>query len=656
MANLSITAVCNRSCRYCFARDALAGLSARHLDTTTFDAALDLIERAGIDQVRILGGEPTCHPDFAALVDRVLARGLRLMVFSNGLMSEHAAQTLERAPIDRVSILINVLDFPRPVQQGGGTALDHARQHTLFRRLGRRIHLGVNIDRPNTPLDPLLDLITEYSLAPAVRLGLAHPAVGGSNAFLHPRAYAAVGTRIAAFATAARDASVRVELDCGFVPCMFPPEALAALGTSASDLGRRCNAIPDILPDGSAVACYPLASLWHAADATQRELADVKREAEETLAAYRTIGVFRECASCSMRRAGTCRGGCIAAAMRRLRSESWSGTHRTVEVTGQRCAPQAHTKPRWVIPYVDQPVGFWEHIAEEFGDAVREVYFPLPGGIAGSGRPPQPDEHLQDFLRWGGLGRAVLINPVVLPAPLAELAPRLLDALRRLAGEHGVTSVTVADLALARLIRKHLPEYQITASTLMEVADARSAAELNGICDHLVPASGIMRDLPTLKTIRRAFAGRIRLLVNESCLSRCAFRTEHFRQMASAHRNPASLCEALLAREPWQRITGSFVLPQHLHFYDGFFDDLKLAGRVTLRNEGDYFRVLRAYVHRRPLPPHAIGGGPASVLDATPIAESFYRRTLHCGHRCAGCTLCHDYDQEAHRDAAPAPS
>lgn len=72
---------------------------------------------------------------------------------------------------------------------------------------------------------------------------------------------------------------------------------------------------------------------------------------------------------------------------------------------------------------------------------------------------------------------------------------------------------------------------------------------------------------------------------------------------------PQSLCDETLEKQPWLRFTGAWVLPQHLHFYDGLYDDLKLAGRVTLKNPADYRRVLDAYVHKKPLTPDKIGGG-----------------------------------------------
>jgi len=89
MANLCITTSCNRIVP-------IALLQAKDVesfihDFGDFDKALDFLLRSGIDQARLLGGEPTLHPEFVQLAESALRRGLRLLVFSNGLMPERRA-------------------------------------------------------------------------------------------------------------------------------------------------------------------------------------------------------------------------------------------------------------------------------------------------------------------------------------------------------------------------------------------------------------------------------------------------------------------------------------------------------------------------------------------------------------------------------------
>ncbi|MBI5084846.1 MAG: radical SAM protein [Acidobacteria bacterium] len=590
MSNVSITQVCTRDCGYCFSRPVLrAGPSRPHMTPALFERALDYLERSGLDLVPLLGGEPTSHPNFAALVGRALSRGFRVLVFSNGEMPGTALRALASAPEGRATVLINATGLVE-MPEGRRAAI-----RATLTALRGRAGLGFTIDSPAFDTAGLLDWVDEFELDRNIRVGLAHPVAGATNRYLRPRQYRAAGRRLSEFAAEAAGRGVALDYDCGFVPCMFPD------GECDDEVGLRCGPIPDLLPDGNFVACYPLAPLHSEPlnDGSTQE--EVRCNLSARFAAERQVGIFPERSVCEERAANRCAGGCLAAAMLRFRS-----------------APEDSKRPanrpaeRWAIPYIDQPAEFWQRLAAEFPSAALEVYFPLPEEVIGSGRPVQ-------------------------------VAPRVVRELERLGGEYGIRRATVSNLLLAARIKEALPDFHLTASTLMDIADGYQLGLIDGVCDTVVPATRIMRDLAALRRLRTAFPGRIRLLVNEACLPACPYRTQHFHEMGGRFAEPKSLCEELLEKKPWLRMTGAWVLPQHLHLFDGLYDELKLAGRATLHEPEHYREVLGAYIFRRPLTPNAIGGGPASVLQPMTIDAGFYRRTLECGRQCNKCDACAEY-------------
>ncbi len=305
---------------------------------------------------------------------------------------------------------------------------------------------------------------------------------------------------------------------------------------------------------------------------------------------------------------------------------------------------------RWIIPYIDQPLDFWHRITQSHPNRIAEVYFPLPAAIIGSGEPTQPSACRETLLQSGLVKMSALLNAMTLPRPVEEIAPAVLEELRRLRGEYGLASATVTNLTLARSVRDAFPDMTLTASCLMQIRKPNQVVMLDGLFDNLVPPPEITRDLPALRTLKEAFPGRIRLLVNECCLPGCPFRVQHFHEMGCDLAHPLSLCADLLKRQPWMRLTGAWVLPQHLHLYEGVFDDLKLGGRVTLRTPQKYLRVLDAYIHRKPLQVDDIGGGPASMLMPLPISEAFFEKTLYCQRNCHVCTTCREYFKAAAHD------
>jgi hypothetical protein len=301
----------------------------------------------------------------------------------------------------------------------------------------------------------------------------------------------------------------------------------------------------------------------------------------------------------------------------------------------------------WVIPYVDQDLSFWEEIADRFGSHVKEVYFPMPGGIVASGRGLQPDQNLESFLRRAPLSKAVLLNPIVLPRPVEEMAPQIVGALKGLHDDYGVKSATVTNPTLARQIRAALPEFTVSASVLMGIARPAQVLMVQDCVDAITADNSLVRDLEGLKRLRHAFSGELRLIVNEACLPGCPYRTQHFYDMGYGDFFPASLCQPTLEERPWLRLTGAWILPPHLAYYDGLYDSLKLAGRVTLRDRTRYLTVLSAYVHREPILPRDIGGGPASVLAAIDMPDELFEFILHCDKHCHACSVCRDFYEQA---------
>lgn len=637
VTNISATSLCNRSCDYCFAGPVSDGPG--HMEADIFEQALGHVGRSGLKQVRLLGGEPTIHPRFSEFLDAIEDRGLSLLLFSNGLMPRKAIERLGRFPGERLSILLNThCPDTQPERET-------KRFRLVCRELGSRIMLGRNVHGPNVALDFMLPLIGEFGLLPEIRVGLAHPRFGAENVFLHPRHYRHAGGRLGAFARLAKSRGVKIEFDCGFVPCMFAEDDLRMFAEWGEIPGKRCNPLPDFLPDGRFIPCYPLADAISMNCHENSTNDGVQAFFGKKLESFRRAGIFKQCQICELRQENICNGGCLAVAMTRLRHIPFAvdrkKRHTGLAVMEEDKTDLASGKTTatklWAIPYIDRPLSFWREISDRFGPSISEVYVPLP--MVPTGRPAQKTEYLDGFLRDSPLPVSVLVNPMVLPEPVHKIAPVLIGHLR----QSGLKRATVADYALALRIREALPDISLTASVLMDIARPHQAMLLNGVFDVLVPASRIMRDYDGLAAIRQAFDGKIRLVVNEACLPDCLFRTQHFYEMAYSGGEPRSPCQDLLERNPWLRLTGAWVLPRHLHFYDDIVDEFKLAGRVTLRDPKKYVHVLASYITRSALPPNQIGGGPASVLSPLDIREDFYRKTLYCKKQCHNCEICKKY-------------
>lgn len=288
------------------------------MDRQTFEQALSFLERSNIKEVRMLGGEPTLHPNFSEFVNIALEREFRLFIFSNGYMPETALRLLEEIPEEKVKVLINVVTDPENFD-----GLDK-KQIAFFQRLSSKIIPGFNIDTASVQFDFLLDIVLKFNTTRKIRLGLAHPKMEGDNHFLHPRYYPVVGKKIADFMRKTKPYGIEISFDCGFVPCMFPEDSFALIGQDIANLGNRCNPILDILPEGQVISCFPLANFQQELILEDMKDADLRQIFINKQKPFRSMMLYKKCHTCEYRLHGYCVGGCLSASMQRQRTNEFT--------------------------------------------------------------------------------------------------------------------------------------------------------------------------------------------------------------------------------------------------------------------------------------------------------------------------------------------
>ena len=108
---LSVTDRCNLRCTYCMPEADYTWLPKQ--DILTFDETVRLVSRfmaAGVDRVRVTGGEPLIRQDLAVLVQMLAGLGLRdLALTTNGIHLPEQGSALRDAGIRRVTISLDTL-------------------------------------------------------------------------------------------------------------------------------------------------------------------------------------------------------------------------------------------------------------------------------------------------------------------------------------------------------------------------------------------------------------------------------------------------------------------------------------------------------------------------------------------------------------------
>jgi hypothetical protein len=312
--NLIINNTCNRACPYCFARskvnlsDAPAGPKTEDITLANFDRYLDFHVASGIPQLKLLGGEPTLHPEFMEFVRRAHERGLETAVFTNGLWPRRVQEALRGIPMAewKLTFLFNVNEpHLQPAAQSA-----HAQES--MRIAGPRASCGFNIYREEFDLQFIADLIDACGLERGLRLGLASPIVGTANSFLDARVLNAIGVRLVDQLRQLERRNVIALFDCGFPLCMFSEESLGSLALTSRGFHSICPYPIDVGPDLTAWPCFPLSECENVRLLDFPNAAALQAHYTKRLAGFRRMGTTDECLTCKYLERKQCCGGCVA--------------------------------------------------------------------------------------------------------------------------------------------------------------------------------------------------------------------------------------------------------------------------------------------------------------------------------------------------------
>jgi cyclic pyranopterin phosphate synthase len=184
---LSVTDRCNLRCHYCMPEDEYLWLPRE--DVLSFEeiaALTDLFAEAGVDRIRLTGGEPLLRRDLPDLVAQLAAKPwLRdLALTTNGVLLAGAAADLRRAGLHRLTVSLDTLKRDRFQRLARFDALpDVLAGLDAARRVG---FTGLKIDSVITRADnddELVDLLRFGKTIDAEVRFIEYMDVGGATAW-----------------------------------------------------------------------------------------------------------------------------------------------------------------------------------------------------------------------------------------------------------------------------------------------------------------------------------------------------------------------------------------------------------------------------------------------------------------------------------------
>lgn len=228
---------------------------------------------------------------------------------------------------------------------------------------------------------------------------------------------------------------------------------------------------------------------------------------------------------------------------------------------------------------------------------VRSFFGNFPTTLTGGGRPPHilPDVDEEGFRRFvravHAAGRTFYATINSSDLGLKEYGAAFLERFSREIGrllELGADGFVVALPVLAERIHRAHPSVPLTVSSFARIRTVAQAEYFLRMGADTVVLEEANRDLALVRGLVRAGA-RVEILVNQTCLHDCPFRSHHLNTSSLASQEGAAApwfeypileCGVELVRDPVKLVSGIFVRPEDLATFEEVgVDRFKISGR-----------------------------------------------------------------------------
>ncbi len=310
MANVLLTTRCNLKCPYCFAQEKLSEGQKLSMSMSDVEKVIAFLKSSNHPLFRVMGGEPTLHPEFPGILEMALRNGMRVDVLSNATWPESYNELFRRTSPRRVVFLLNI-DLP-----------ERYAPH-IWQRIERNlaaicdrgsITLSFNIFEKQPRYEYIFELTKKYSID-KIRMSFSLPVVGADNACLRLEDYKDLAPFVVEFARRAEAECVQVRMDNAVPLCMFTHEQAGELllkGVIDLERNMRCSPVIDIGPDLRVWCCFCLSKMWNRHLDEFENLDEVRAYFQKAMGLYQNrLYPLEACNDCRYRDQWHCQGGCL---------------------------------------------------------------------------------------------------------------------------------------------------------------------------------------------------------------------------------------------------------------------------------------------------------------------------------------------------------
>ena len=163
--NLMINNYCNLHCSYCFAQEEMNSKKAMNITLDNLCIFLDFLKANNLTDVRLIGGEPTLHPDLEEIIDKIIEYKCfdQILIFTNLTFDEQIAQLLvDKSKDIQIDLLPNINDLDLILPNLREKIIKNLEY--LSQNLYSFDRISINIFSPNQELDKWEEIICRYNI------------------------------------------------------------------------------------------------------------------------------------------------------------------------------------------------------------------------------------------------------------------------------------------------------------------------------------------------------------------------------------------------------------------------------------------------------------------------------------------------------------
>ncbi|MFZ7132819.1 MAG: U32 family peptidase [Eubacteriales bacterium] len=302
------------------------------------------------------------------------------------------------------------------------------------------------------------------------------------------------------------------------------------------------------------------------------------------------------------------------------------------------------------------------------GNKIREIYLSCPEEYSGTGRAGSVNTikklDLDEFIRLVDQIHALGFRVDIVMNSTCEGGDwyskkelnKLIDFLSLMHKEYDTEAVTIANPIIIKEARKHFPELEISASVLGDI-DSLQRAQMYADCgaNVMTPDVNINRNLNLLREIKETTGMELKIMVNEGCLYKCAFRKFHFNYISHKSKELeveskifSEHCFPVTAKDLSQILKSCWIRPEDISKYKGITNYFKVVGRSMPTSKvirsvkaymqenwaGDIFDILCSNIG-------FFGWRTGASLNNKRLDKyNFFEKTNSCDRNCAHCKYC----------------